>query len=83
MTVLATGHLHLPPPQADPPPTAGPPPGPDPIDLRPTSAYEAITRQMVESLAAELREIKSRLNGLIFMMIGAILLDIASRALGS
>lgn len=62
-----------------------PPPGapPDPIDLRPASAYEAITRQMVESLAGELREIKSRLNSLIFMMVGAILLDILGRALAA
>lgn len=59
------------------------PPGHDPIDLRPATAFEAITRQMVESLSAELREIKSRLNGLIFMMIGAILLEIVSRLLAS
>jgi hypothetical protein len=51
----------------------------DPIDLRPASAFEAITRQMVESLAEELREIKGRLNSLIFMMVGAILLEIISR----
>lgn len=51
----------------------------DPLDLRPATAFEAITRQMVESLTEELREIKSRLNGLIFMMIGAILLEIVSR----
>ncbi|CAN5854029.1 hypothetical protein BH24CHL3_BH24CHL3_09340 [soil metagenome] len=54
-----------------------------PIDLRPASAFEAITRQMVESLSAELREIKSRLNGLIFMMVGAILLEIVSRLLAT
>ncbi len=55
------------------------PPDHDPIDLRPATAFEAITRQMVESLSEELREIKSRLNSLIFMMIGAILLEIVSR----
>ena len=49
-----------------------PPPDHDPIDLRPATAFKAITRQMVESLAEELREIKSRLNSLIFMMVGAI-----------
>lgn len=58
-----------------------PAPEHEPIDLRPASVYEAITRQMVESLAEELREIKGRLNGLIFMMIGTILLDILSRTL--
>lgn len=79
MTPLAANRLHDPSPPADPAPVSAP----DPVDLRPASAYEAITRQMVESLTAELREIKGRLNGLIFMMIGAILLDIASRAVGS
>lgn len=58
-----------------------PPPEHDPIDLRPASAFEAITRQMVESLAEDLREIKGRLNSLIFMMVGAILLEILSRML--
>jgi len=56
---------------------------PDPLDLRPATAFEAITRQMVESLTEELREIKSRLNGLIFMMVGAILLEIVSRMLAA
>jgi len=55
----------------------------DPLDLRPATAFEAITRQMVESLTEELREIKSRLNGLIFMMIGAILLEIVSRMMAA
>jgi hypothetical protein len=64
-------------------PPGDPPPPPDPVDLRPASAYEAITRQMVESLTEELREIKSRLNSLIFMLIGAILLDVLSRVLAS
>lgn len=55
------------------------PADPEPIDLRPGNAYEAVTRQMVESLTDELREIRSRLNSLIFMMLGAIVLDIVSR----
>lgn len=55
---------------------------PEPVDLRPGNAYEAVTRQMVESLTDELREIRGRLNSLIFMMIGAILLDILSRVGG-
>ena len=56
---------------------------PEPIDLRPGTAYEIVTRQMVESLADDLREIKARINGLIFMMVGAIVLDILGRALGT
>jgi hypothetical protein len=61
------------------PPIAEPPADHDPIDLRPATAFEAITRQMVESLAEDLREIKGRLNSLIFMLVGAILLEIVSR----
>ena len=49
------------------------------IDLRPASAYEAVTRQMVETLTDELREIKLRLNNLIFMLAGAIVLDVMIR----
>ena len=45
----------------------------------PASIYEAVTRQMVESLTADLREIKGRLNGLLFMVAGAIVVDIALR----
>jgi hypothetical protein len=56
---------------------------PEPIDLRPATAYEVVTRQMVESLAAELHEIKTRLNSLLFMMAGAIVLDILGRAFGT
>ncbi len=52
------------------------------IDLRPASAYEAVTRQMVETLTDELREIKLRLNNLIFMLAGAIVLDVAIRLIG-
>lgn len=55
---------------------------PEPIDLRPANAFEAVTRQMVESMADELREIRNRLNSLLFMMAGAIVLDIVSRVTG-
>jgi len=72
------------------PPREGPPSDPDgpaggpagAIDLGPASVYEAITRQMVESLRDELREIKSRLNTLLFMMIGAIMVELAMRIIG-
>ncbi len=52
---------------------------PDPLDLGPASVYEAVTRQMVESLAGDIRDIKSRLNTLFFMLIGGIMLEIAIR----
>jgi hypothetical protein len=49
------------------------------ISLEPASAYEAVTRQMVVGLGEELREIKSRLNGLLFMVAGSLLLDVVLR----
>jgi len=48
-------------------------------ELGPASIYEAVTRQMVESLTADLQEIKGRLNGLLFMVAGAMVVDIALR----
>lgn len=52
------------------------------IDLRPANAYEAVTRQMVEDIAVELREIKGRLNSLLFMVASAMLLDVVARIFG-
>jgi hypothetical protein len=48
----------------------------------PASAYEAVTRQMVEGLEEDLAEIKGRLNGLLWMMAGAIVVDILARVAG-
>lgn len=48
-------------------------------DVKPPSAYEAVTRQMVEALAEDLKEIKGRLNGLLWMVAGAIVLDVVLR----
>lgn len=49
------------------------------VDLAPASAYEALTRQMVDRLTVDLAEIKSRLDGLLFMVAGAIVLDLVIR----
>jgi len=49
------------------------------VDLAPTSTYEALTRQMVDRLTVDLAEIKSRLDGLLFMVAGAIVLDLVIR----
>jgi hypothetical protein len=52
------------------------------IELKPASAYEAVTRQMVAGLEEELREIKGRVNGLLWMVAGAMALDVAMRLVG-
>ena len=49
------------------------------IDLDPASVYELLTRQMVGDLAEELREIRLRVNGLIFVTVGAVVADIILR----
>jgi hypothetical protein len=46
------------------------------------SVFEAVTRQMVESVADELREIRHRVNGLLWMGAGAILIDTVLRLTG-
>ena len=58
--------------------------GPDdryrpPVELGPASAYEALTRQMVERMTDDLDEIKGRLNGLLFLVAGAVILDALAR----
>jgi hypothetical protein len=54
----------------------------EPVSLEPISAYEAVTRQMVVGLSEELREIKARLNGLLFMVAGSMLLEVVNRLVG-
>lgn len=50
---------------------------------REPSGYEMVTRQMVESISEDVRDIKSKLNNLVFVLIGAIVIDILSRVLGA
>ena len=52
------------------------------IDLDPASVYELLTRQMVGDLAEELREIRLRVNGLVFVTVGAVVADIILRLVG-
>jgi hypothetical protein len=53
------------------------------ISLEPATAYEVVTRQMVLDIVEDLREIKARLNGLLFMVVGAVVLDVVTRVMGS
>lgn len=56
---------------------------PPALDLKPASVYEAVTRQKVEALAEDIKEIKGRLNGLLWMVASAILLDLVLRLTGA
>jgi hypothetical protein len=60
--------------QANPPPVSPP--------SEPTG-YEMVTRQMVEAISEDVRDIKSKLTNLIFVLVGAVMIDIMSRVLGA
>lgn len=51
--------------------------GSAPLDDRPTTLHEAMTRQMVVDLKAEIGEIRGRINGLIFTVIAAVVVQLA------
>lgn len=51
------------------------------INLEPRSAYEVITRERVEHFADDLREIRSRVNTIFYLVIGSVLLDVLLRFL--
>lgn len=52
------------------------------VDLSPKSAHEALTRQMVSDLAADLSELKSRVNAILWLVAGAVIVDVAMRLAG-
>src|SRR5215217_3729116 len=52
------------------------------IDLTPKSAHEAITRQMVTDLAADVAEIKSRVNAVLWLVASAVAVDVVMRLAG-
>jgi hypothetical protein len=60
---------------------AGQPTSPT-VDLAPKSTHEAITRQMVEDLARDLAEVKTRVNALLFLVAGSVLVSLALRLAG-
>ncbi len=49
------------------------------IDERPRSAFDVQIKQRVEEHARELAEIRTRVNGLFFLAISAVLIDILLR----
>lgn len=53
-----------------------------PVDLDPKSTYEVITREKVEHINNELKEIRFRVNGIFYLVIGSVLLDVLPRWLG-
>ena len=58
------------------------PAGSEPVDLLPKSAHEAITRQMVTDLAADVAEVKTRVNAVLWLLGGAVAIDVVMRLAG-
>ncbi|HYP40688.1 MAG TPA: hypothetical protein VEX13_10050 [Chloroflexia bacterium] len=49
------------------------------IDDKPKSVYEMMTRQMLLELKDSVGEVKGRVNTLLWLVVGAILLDLVMR----
>jgi hypothetical protein len=56
--------------------------GAQPVDERPRSVYEIVTRQMLEELRRDVAEVKGRVNALLWLVAGAVLLDWIMRLAG-
>ena len=56
--------------------------GAQPVDERPRSVYEIVTRQMLEDVRGDVAEVKSRVNALLWLVAGAVLLDWLARLVG-
>ncbi len=52
------------------------------VDLEPGCTYGVVTRQMVNDLHEELRAIRSRMDSLFSIVVGAIALDLLLRLAG-
>jgi len=50
-----------------------------PIDERPQSVYEIVTRRMLEELRDDVNEIKGRVNALLWLMLGALAMEFVMR----
>jgi hypothetical protein len=57
----------------------GPEPDPPAVDERPHSTYEIVTRQMLQSLKEDVAEIKGRVNALLWLIAGALLVEIVTK----
>ncbi len=53
------------------------------VDLNPGSAYEAVTRAMVDELSGDVKEIRGRIDAIFWLIAGAIVVELVLRALGA
>lgn len=52
------------------------------VDLEPATTYEVVTRQMVDELNRQLAEIKRRIDGLFWLVGGAVVVELVTRLMG-
>ncbi len=52
------------------------------VDLSPATAHEAVTRQMVIDLAAEIGDLRRRVDSLFYLVVAAIVGDVLGRLFG-
>jgi hypothetical protein len=55
------------------------PDGGEPVDDRPRSVYELMTRRMLDEMREDVNDIKGRVNALLWMVAGAVLLEFIVR----
>jgi hypothetical protein len=56
-----------------------PDPSGGPVDDRPRSVYEIVTRQMLAELKDDVSEVKGRVNTLLWLVAGAVVLELVVR----
>ena len=49
------------------------------VNQEPLSVYELLTRQMLEQVKADVAEVKSRVNTLFWLVVGAMLVEVVMR----
>ncbi len=49
------------------------------VSMAPACAFGAVMEQRLKDIEASLTELKTRLNGLIFLIVGAVLVEIVMR----
>jgi hypothetical protein len=52
------------------------------VDMAPANAFEAVTRQMVIDLTNEIHALRTRIDSLFSVVVGAIVLDLLLRLAG-
>ncbi len=51
------------------------------VEIGPGTAYEMITRNMVNSLSDDVRDIRNRINGMFWLLTGTVAVELLMRAL--